>query len=397
MYGDKPIVGVCRPKSPAREAGIQPGDLILRINDVPVRRHVELKHVLGPMLAGDLVKIDFQRDGETFSKAVELTDKLVPYEHPFLGILPVRNALGEASEGVRIRYVYEGSPAANKGLQAGDALLSLNDQPMVDADELRDAIASFEPADNIVLSVTSGGEASSIELALAAMTESVPATLPDAFPERETFDEQLPPLGKINVKLPEEEGNCTAYIPESYDPRFEHALVVLLPVPGKDKADDLVVQWRSACNDAHVILLLPQAKEARSWLPTETAFIRKTIENVRNEYTVDPARIAVLGSDNSGAMAYLCAFTHRDLIRGVAAIRAPVPANSPVLINEPLQRLAAFVGAPQEGRMAERVKSDVAQLRAARIPVTQKEVTGSEIDDDLRAELIRWVDTLDRI
>jgi len=84
-------------------------------------------------------------------------------------------------------------------------------------------------------------------------------------------------------------------------------------------------------------LLLPQAKSERAWLPTETGFMRRKIENPMTGYSIDPARIVIFGADGSGAMAFLTAFQHRDLIRGVASLNGPISARAPMVFNEPLQ------------------------------------------------------------
>ena len=54
---------------------------------------------------------------------VELAEKLIPYEHPFLGILPMRDG-----EGVRVRYVFPGGPAEAAGIKPGDRLMNVGDE-----------------------------------------------------------------------------------------------------------------------------------------------------------------------------------------------------------------------------------------------------------------------------
>jgi hypothetical protein len=275
-------------------------------------------------------------------------------------------------------------------------IIALNDEPTADAAAFRSALAAFEPEAEVQIKVVAGNDENTVSVTLASMPTLVPVELPRAFPDVEELNEDLPSLGRINIKLPEEAGECLAYVPETYDPRFGHSLLVLLPVPGQ-KVDDLLKSWKEVCDSSQTILLMPQAKGARAWLPTETAFVRKTIENLRKEYSIDPERIAVYGANSSGAMAFLTAFTHRDLIRGVAAFHSPIPRRAPMVINEPLQRLAAYIVAPQKGRAAKRIQENVKRLAETKIPVTQRQVEGPELDGESRNELLRWIDTLDRI
>ncbi len=393
----KPVVQVSRPKSPARDAGIEAGDLITGLNGIPIRTYSQMKHLLGPLLAGDRVTVDFERAGEELSRELVLTDKLEPYVHPFLGILPARQPIGADVEGVAIRHVLADSPADKAGLKVADVITKLNGVPAADADGLRTTLASVEPGVEVELVYLSGDDELTAKLTLANLPEDVPEELPPARIELEETNEELPPLGKIDVKLPEEEGDCIAYIPQDYDPRLEHSMLVLLPIPGED-ASDMLAEWKDIADRQNVILVLPQSKDRRAWEPTETEFIRKTIENVRREYRVDTDRIVVYGEKTSGSMAWLTAMTHRDLIRGIASVGGPVPTrDTPPLFNEPLERLAAWVISAAKSRAGVQIKQNVSQLREIKIPVTHHEVETAEVDSDRKAELMRWLDTLDRI
>ena len=342
-YADELIVAVSRPNSPAREAGINKGDKILAINGIDVRTHSQMKHVLGPLNAGETVAVRFESKGQQLEKQITLIDKLLPYEHAFLGVLPVREQVDVEQAGVTARYVYPDSPAAKVGIQVDDSITAVNGEAVTNAVQLRNLLAGLEPKDEVSIRLKASDEPREVSLRLATLPEDVPTDLPAGLPELDESNEDLPPLGKINIKLPEEEGDCVAYVPESYDPRFRHSLLVVLPVPGDNDVQALMEQWKDVCDQTRTLLLMPQAKEARSWMPTETKFVRKTIENLRTEYAVDPERIALCGVANSGSMALLCALTDRDLVRGAVTINGAVPSRAPSLINEPLQRFAAFV------------------------------------------------------
>jgi hypothetical protein len=297
-----------------------------------------------------------------------------------------------------VRYVFPDSPAEIAGISVGDLVTSVAGRPIENANALRQALAEFEPSAEVVLGTLRADNERAVTVKLSSMPESIPATLPEPFPAVEAVNEDLPQLGKMNIKLPEEKAECHAYIPASYDPRFQHGLIVLLPVPGKENVDEAISQWRDLCDSARTILLMPQATDRRSWLPTETTFIRKTIDNLKTTYNVDPERIVVFGSDNSGAMALLVGFTHRDLIRGIVAINAPVPRGAPSIFNEPLQRLALYVGTPEESPLSKRVDFNVRTLRESRFPVTRVNVSETDgLSATQMTELMRWIDSLDRI
>ena len=228
-------------------------------------------------------------------------------------------------------------------------------------------------------------------------TERLPDSLPPRFDARDTSSEELPPLGKISVKLPEEVNDCDAYIPETYDPAFAHGLLVVLPDPGEKDIANLIRHWRDVCNETRTILLVPQARDERSWEKSETQFIRKTMDNLRKDYRIDADRIAVFGEDSSGAMAFLTGFKNRELVRGIAAVDAGIPRSSPAPFNEPLQRLSIWIVSPQEGRMTRRIDGNVALLRKLKFPVTIQTLESTEVTDEIRQNVMRWLDTLDRL
>ena len=398
LYGAAPVIGVCRPKSPAREAGLQKGDKIVALDEVPVANYAQLRHLLGPKVAGDRIRLSFQRDGERKQASLELTDKLELYEHAFLGVLP--GPVEDEQPGVLVRYVYPNSPAGEAGIQAGDRLTQLNDEVVESETAFRQLLAALEPqqAATIELERADVDEKQTITVTLASDIGEVPESLPPRFDDEvASSSEDLPPLGKIDIKLPEEVNDCVAYIPESYRVGREHGLIVYLPAPGEDDIAGVVRHWRDACNRTQSILLVPQSRDERRWESSETQFVRKTIDNLRKDYEIDRDRVVVLGESNSGAMAYLVAFHNRELIRGVATIDAVIPRSSPPLFNEPLQRLSFWIMSSKEGRVADRVEGNVKLLRRLKFPVTHGKLESTDLDDPLRGTLLRWHDTLDRL
>lgn len=392
-YGTEPVVALSRPKSPARDAGIVADDKILRLNGKRVRRQVELRHVLGPLYAGDHVTVTYQRGDETFEKDIELTDKLEPYEHAFLGILPSREL--EPKNGVEVRYVYPASPADECGLQLGDSIIKLAGHAVSDASGLRTALAALEPETEIQLTFRRAEQEQTVDVRLNRLPETFPTALPAPYPDVPPPNENLPALGRINIKLPEEAGDCLAYVPQSYDPRFAHSLLVVLPVPGQQTAEEAIQAWRDVSEAQRVLLLAPEPQSKRGWRPDEVTFVRKTIDNLKGSYRIDAERILVHGVSNSGSMAYLVALNHRDLIRGVSVVDAPLPSRSPLILNEPTRRLAAVITTSKSGPLAARMAADATRLRNVKLPVvTHKLENGGKLD---QAQLLQWLDSLDRL
>lgn len=128
---------------PADEAGIQPGDIIVSINDKRVEHINALGYRLTTVGIGNLAKLELLSRGET--KATELTLMAAPETIPANETeLPRRSVLGGAlvanlspavaqkikmagdKQGVVVLNVQRGSPASANRLKPGDILREIN-------------------------------------------------------------------------------------------------------------------------------------------------------------------------------------------------------------------------------------------------------------------------------
>ena len=98
------------------------------------------------------------------------------------------------------------------------------------------------------------------------------------------------------------------------------------------------------------------------------------------------------------AAARAVAFAQRALVRGVAAVDA-VAVGRPGE-HEPVYPLAFYVTKSAGGRVKPpQVDAFAATVRGLKYPVTVKDLgaTGRQLNAEELAELVRWMDTLDRI
>ena len=394
MYALPAVVAACPANSPAAKAGLKPGDEVVEVDGAKIASQSQLKHALGRRYAGDPVSIVVLRGDERLSKTVELVDQLVPYEHPFLGILPLRDA-----GGVDVRHVFAGSPASDAGLQPGDGLVSINDTAVTDITQAQDLIAQFEPAQQVRVQVKRGGAIENLEITLGHLPLEISDSLPPARAANEPKAEQRPPVGVIDVKIPEEKNDCIAYIPESYDPRQSYGLVVWLHAPDGFDQDALLATWKQHCEDNDLILLAPRSADPKKWEPTEADFIRKVIDDIRDDYNIDPRRVVTHGYQAGGAMAYIVAFDQTELVRGVAAIDSGLPRRMTVPANDPLKRLAVYTTHAAKSSVSAQVQAAAKRLSDMKYPVTAKDLgeAARYLSAEEIAELVRWIDTLDRI
>jgi serine protease Do len=395
IYADEPELAAVQPNSPAYRAGLKPKDKIVEIDGHKVARQTELKHLLGPHYAGDKVKLVVLRGKERLEKTIELVGKLTPYAHPFLGALPMRLA---SEPGVTLRYVYPDSPAAKAGLKPGDRITAWEGKVIKSLDELFEQLASMSPKEKAKFEVRRGDETLKLEATLAALPESIPGDLPSAHDEPPAAEGDKPATGVVKIKIPESQSECMAYVPEAYNAKLSYGVVVWLHPPGGYKEDELVARWKDLCTKGDFILLAPKSADSAKWQRTELEFVRKTLDQLAAKYHVDRARTVTVGQEGGGGMAYLFALGNREHVHGVATIGAPLPAGAQIPPNDPLLRLAFFIGQPAKDPLKSQVEATVAHLRAEKYPVTVKELGPAPrpLSADELKELARWLDSLDR-
>ncbi|REK09423.1 MAG: PDZ domain-containing protein [Planctomycetota bacterium] len=398
LYSEPPVIAAARPTAPAYKAGFRKGDKIVEIAGQAVAQQSQLKHALGPLYAGEKVRIVALRGDERIDREVELTDAIDPYVVPFLGILPMRH-LPEGG-GVEVRYVYPESPAAEAGIEPGDRLLAFAGEKVEKLEDVIEPMQSLAPGESVAIELRRGDQTLPIKAELSTLPETLPGELPPAYPpDADVAVDERPEVGVIDVKVPEFTGKCLAYVPENYSPAVPHGVVVWLHAPGGVQQDELLALWKPLCEQYDFILLAPVAEDAKRWQPTEARLIRRLLDEVTKNYSVDPARVVAHGHEGGGSMAYVFGLTNRDVVGAIAAVEAPLPRVSRLPETDPLERLAFYTTLATKTEQTAAIEAGIERLRELKHPVVVKQTgeQGRYLTGDELQELVRWFDTLDRI
>jgi serine protease DegQ len=135
------------PGSAAEDAGLEVDDIIVGVNDKKIAGAAELRNTIGLMRSGDDVEIEYFRDNDKRKTSTSLGQQLTAASvgaeiHP--GLVGAQFAESSASrdDGVEVTAVEPGSPAAQRGLRAGDVITAINRRPVRSLSELNEIASS---------------------------------------------------------------------------------------------------------------------------------------------------------------------------------------------------------------------------------------------------------------
>jgi M6 family metalloprotease-like protein len=191
------------PGSPAAQAGLRKGDLLLKANDRPVKDGAALRELLQAGAPGSTVRLNLSRDG----KAVEAPVRLAATSRPMSvtgqrGLLGVRVGESREGEGVAVQQLTPAMPAEQAGLRNGDVILKVDDAPLATQPDLTDALSGRQPGDRVTLKVRRSGKEFDLEVRLAADSNAASAPTSTRAPRR-LFSKEVYNLAVIPVEFPD--------------------------------------------------------------------------------------------------------------------------------------------------------------------------------------------------
>jgi len=149
--------------SPAEEAGIRAGDVIVGVNGRAVKGASDLRNRVGLLRAGDKVRLELIRDGKRRTVTATIGERQVTQlagedVSPRLAGAVFGDVTGKGAQpGIAVAAVERGSPAWAAGLRPGDVIVSVNRKDVGGVADLK-AMAD-RLGDTLLLNVQRDGQA----------------------------------------------------------------------------------------------------------------------------------------------------------------------------------------------------------------------------------------------
>jgi len=164
--------------SPAARAGLKAGDVIVGFNGQPVDSDTTLVRLVADVRPGQVVEVQYYRDGELKSTEVELGTRAVnaQLEEPEsertergrLGVSvqdltpQIASQLGISTDsGVVVLEVAPAGPAADAGVRRGDIILEANREAVRNVDDLETQLRGVPPGGDLLLRIERVGRGQS--------------------------------------------------------------------------------------------------------------------------------------------------------------------------------------------------------------------------------------------
>lgn len=149
------VITQVSPRSAADRAGLKQGDIVLHINEKPIRDSASLRNAIGLLEVGEAAQIEILREGKPLTLDAKVGE-YVPVKadgeaiNPRLAgvtfeeIGPNSPLAGGGIRGVIVARLATRSPAARAGLQRNDVIVAVNRYPITSTEELRQIASQSE-------------------------------------------------------------------------------------------------------------------------------------------------------------------------------------------------------------------------------------------------------------
>lgn len=172
---DGVLIARVQPDTPAQKAGLQDGDIVVKIDGKPTPSSSAFMRIIASRRPDAEVNLEIIREGERLTKQATLVERTE--ERLMVGAPAMPQRGGELArlgltveeadadmlksmnleQGVVVASVKDDSQAAERGLQVGDVITKVNGRSVTDADSMREAVSAVPAERPLRLTVVREG------------------------------------------------------------------------------------------------------------------------------------------------------------------------------------------------------------------------------------------------
>ncbi|MBR2316602.1 MAG: Do family serine endopeptidase [Spirochaetales bacterium] len=150
---------------PADKAGIQSGDVLLKIGKQKLSRSHDLTVTVGSAKPGDKLPVTIMRDGKTLEKTIVIGKRSTKSTVADSGnsskdeeIERFGFVLADDKNGVLVRAVETNSPASHAGFKNGDVITKINSKKVMNVKDVMNILKDINPGDGTYFFVNRDGD-----------------------------------------------------------------------------------------------------------------------------------------------------------------------------------------------------------------------------------------------
>ncbi len=140
--------------SPAEEAGIEPGDIILQVGGQPIQNSADLSNMVNSVEAGANISLTLLRNGQQVSKTLK----------PRFDEEQQQRVIGVYTGWNIVSQVDEASPSYEAGIRADDTVYAINGQLIYNAEKMSSALESIPADEEIDMVLLRGANQTAVSL-----------------------------------------------------------------------------------------------------------------------------------------------------------------------------------------------------------------------------------------
>jgi regulator of sigma E protease len=140
--------------SPAEQAGIEPGDIILEVDGQSIQSSGDLSNMVNSVEVGANISLTLLRDGQEVSKTLK----------PRFDDEQQQQVIGVYTGWNIVSQVDEASPSYEAGIRAEDTIYAINGQLIYNAEKMSNALESVPVDEEIDMVLLRGGNQTAVSL-----------------------------------------------------------------------------------------------------------------------------------------------------------------------------------------------------------------------------------------